>query len=180
MSYTDPGTGITVDAKARGLVAHEDTAYTEWGTSGSVRIEPDGSGRGPSLTLAPSWGAERLWSAGDARGLAPDGTVDPGSRLEAELGYGFPVLDGCGVATPHVGWSRAGESDALRLRQRLKLGASQWRLESEFAEENRTFRAGYGYRAGDFLDLGVEASRREAANDVAPGHEMMLRARMRW
>ena len=185
LSYTDPGTGITVDAKARGLVAHEDTDYTEWGASGSVRIEPDGSERGLSLTLAPSWGAdsggaERLWSAGDARGLAPDATVDPSSRLEAELGYGFPVLDRRGVATPHVGWSRAGESDALRLRQRLKLGASQWRLESEFAEENRTFRAGYGYRAGDFLDLGVEASRREAANDDAPGYEIMLLARMRW
>ena len=83
LSYTDPATGITVDAKARGLVAHEDTDYTEWGASGSVRIEPDASGRGLSLTLAPSCGAERVWSAGEARGLAPKGTVDPGSRLEA-------------------------------------------------------------------------------------------------
>ena len=186
LSYTDPATGITVDAKARGLVAHEDADYTEWGASGSVRIEPDASGRGLSLTLAPSWGAdsggaERLWSAGDARGLAPEGTVDPGSRLEAELGYGFPVFDGRGVATPHAGWSRSGESEALRLGQRLKLGASEWRLESEFGEENRTFRAGYGYRLRDFLDLGVEASRREAANDeTARGHEVRLNVRMRW
>ena len=186
LSYTNPATGITVDAKARGLVAHEDTDYAEWGASGSVRIEPDASGRGLSLTLAPSWGAdtggaERLWSVEDARGLGTrDDAFEAESRLEAEVGYGISVFGGRGVATPHAGWSRAGESEALRLGQRLTLGASEWRLESEFAEENRTFRAGYGYRAGDFLDLGVEASRREAANDDAPGHEIMLRARMRW
>ena len=186
LSYTDPATGLTVDAKARGLVAHEDTNYAEWGASGSVRIEPDASGRGLSLTLAPSWGAdsggvERLWSLEDARGLGTrDDAFEAESRLEAGVGYGISVFGGRGVATPHAGWLRAGESESLRLGQRLKLGTSQWRLESEFGEENRTFRAGYGYRAGGLLDLGVEASRREAANDDAPAHEVMLRARMRW
>ena len=90
------------------------------------------------------------------------------------------MFDGRGVATPHAGWSRSGESETLRLGQRLKLGASEWRLESEFGEENRTLRAGYGYRLRDFLDLGVEASRREAANDDAAGHGIELRVRMRW
>ena len=37
-----------------------------------------------------------------------------------------------------------------------------------------------GYRPADFLDLSVEASRREAANDDGPGHGIALRARMRW
>ena len=185
LNYTDPATGITVDAKARGLVVHEDAHYSEWGASGSVRIEPDGSGRGLSLSLAPAWGAdsggvERLWSAGDARGLAPDGAVEPESRLEAEMGYGFSVFDGRGVATPHAGWSRAGEDEALRLGQRLRLGASEWRLESEFGEENRTYRAGYGYQMRDLFDLGVEASRYEAVNDDAPEHGVMLQIRARW
>ena len=152
LSYTDPASGITVDARVRGLAAHEDTDYSEWGASGSVRIEPDASGRGLSLSIAPSWGvdsggAEQLWSAGDARGLAPEGTVDQGSRLEAELGYGFTVLDGLGVLTPYGGWSRSGESEALRLGQWLSLGPSVWRLESEFGEANRAFRVGYGYPA---------------------------------
>ena len=185
LSYTDPATGITVDAKARGLVAHEDTDYTEWGASGSVRIEPDASGRGLSLRIAPTWGAdsggaERLWSAGDARGLAPDGTVDPGSRLEAEVGYGFSVFGGRGVATPQAAWSRAERGEALRLRQRLNLGASEWRVESEFGEANRTLRAGYGYRPGNALELGLEAIRCEATNDDAPGHAVMLHARIQW
>ena len=85
-----------------------------------------------------------------------------------------------GVATPLAGLTRSGENETLRLGQRLEFGAFEWRPESELAEENRTLRAGYGYRVGDFLDLGVEASRREAANGDAPGHEITLRARMRW
>ena len=185
LSYTNPASGITVDARVRGLAAHEDTDYSEWGASGSVRIEPDASGRGLSLTLAPSWGAdsggaEQLWSAGDARGLVPEGTVDPANRLEAELGYGFTVLDGRGVATPYAGWSRSGESEALRLGQRLNVGTSVWRLESEFGEANRAFRVGYGYRLRDFLDLNVEASRREAANDNAGEHAIGFRLTARF
>ena len=175
-----------VGANARGLIAHEDADYSEWGASGSVRIEPDASGRGLSLTLAPAWGAasgdaERLWSLEDARGLgANDDAFEPGSRLDAELGYGISVLGGRGVATPHAGWSRSGESETLRLGQRLKLGASEWAAEGAFGEDARTFRAGYGYRRGDALDLSLVATRRDPANGDASEHGLMLRARMRW
>ena len=44
LRYTDPGTGFTVDAKARGLVAHEAADYAEWGVSGTVRIDPGAGG----------------------------------------------------------------------------------------------------------------------------------------
>ena len=147
LRYTDPATGLTVDAKARGIAAHEDTDYAEWGT----------------------------------RGLgARDDAFEPRSRLEAEAGYGFSVFGGRGVATPRAAWSRAERSETLRLGQRLELGVSEWRLESEFAEETRTYRAGYGYCPGNALDLSLEATRREAANDDAPEHEITLRARLRW
>ena len=43
-----------------------------------------------------------------------------------------------------------------------------------------TLRAGYGYRPGNALELGLEAIRREAANDDAPGHAFMLHARIQW
>ena len=71
-SDTDPGSGLTVQAKVRGLVAHEDTDYREWGASGALRVAPGADGRGLTLTVAPAWGAaeggaERLWSHRDTR-----------------------------------------------------------------------------------------------------------------
>ena len=185
LRYTDPATGLSVDAKVRGLVAHEDANYSEWGASGSVRIEPDASGRGLSLTLKPVWGAaeggaQRLWSAGHTPGLAADGAAEPRSGLEAEMGYGLSVLHGRGVATPFAGLTRSGERETLRLGQRLKLGLSEWKLQGAFGEERRSFSAGYVYRLDGAFDFDVELIRREPANDDAPEHGMMLRARMRW
>ena len=186
LRYSDPSRRLAVDARARGLVAHEDADYREWGASASVRIDPDASGRGLSLSVTPAWGAagggpERLWSLPDARGLAADDAFEPGTRLDAELGYGLSVLGGRGVATPHLGFSRAGERETLTLGQRLRLGrASEWRVEGAFADDGRVWSAGYGYRLGGALDFGVEATRREAANDDAPEHGIRFRARLRW
>ena len=93
VSYADPTTGITVEAKARGLLAHEDADYTEWGASGSVKIDPGAAGRGLSLSLSPAWGAdsgnaERLWGLADARGLAGNDELRAGraSRRRGRLG----------------------------------------------------------------------------------------------
>ena len=185
LAWTDPARGLTVEAKARTLIAHEDADYREWGASGSVRIEPGASGRGLSLTLAPAWGAaeggaQRLWSLRDARGLAPDAEAPGGSRLEAELGYGFAVFGDRGVATPYAGLSRSETGETLRLGQSLRLGASQWKVESAFGEAERTYTAGYGYRLRGDFELGVDATRREAANDDAAEHEIMLRLGARW
>ena len=156
--YSDPGAGLTVEAKARGLVAHEDTDYSEWGASGSVRIDPGASGRGLSLTLTPAWGAasggaERLWSARDARGLATNDAFEPVGRLDAEAGWG--VRAGGGVATPFAG---LGLSDA----------------------GDRTWRSGVRWTLGPDMAFGVEGTLREAGNDNAAEHGLMLRAGMSW
>ncbi len=73
MSYVDPASGLTAEAKVPGLVAHEDTDYSEWGVLGAVRIAPGAVVRGLPLSLAPAWGAdsggaEQLRSHRDARG----------------------------------------------------------------------------------------------------------------
>ena len=179
--------GIAVEGAVRGLLAHEDEDYREWGASGSVRIDPGASGRGLSLTLRPTWGngVERDGAAvGAARRLGAReraSAFEPERRLDAELGYGLSVLDGRGVATPYAGWSQAGERETLRLGQRLRLGqAAEWRVEGELGEDARTWRAGYGYRLGSGLTFTTEASRREPANDDAPEHALVLRASMRW
>ena len=59
--------GLTMELSVRGLLAHSESEYEEWGVSGSVRLDPGADGRGLSVRLgsargASSGGAERLWS----------------------------------------------------------------------------------------------------------------------
>ena len=103
--YADPTLGLTIEAAVRGLLAHEDRDYQEWGASGSLRIDP-GAGQGLSLTLAPTWGAttsgvDGLWSRQTTAGLAPQGTRQtPTGRVNAEIGYGLAAPFGTGLLTP--------------------------------------------------------------------------------
>ena len=103
---------LTIEGRVRGLVAHEDSGYREWGASGSIRVQPGESGRGFSLSLAPVWGeaasgAERLWSARDARELEPSRAFEAEGRLKAEVGYGAAVPHARGVMTHYAGLTLA-------------------------------------------------------------------------
>ncbi len=158
--YTDPALGLSMEAKVHGLMAHETGGYEEWGASGSLRLGPDESGRGLSLWLRPSWGAassgvERLWSLRDAADLTANDEFDQTGRLDAELGYGVAGPDGVGVVTPYAGF---GLSEA---------GDRSWRL-------------GTRWKLGQDATLELEGTRREPADDDAPTHGVMLRARFRW
>ena len=159
--YTDAGSGLTVEANARTLVAHEDSGYEEWGAGGSVRLDPGASGRGLSLTIAPVWGTpssgvDRLWSARDAAGLAPGGEFEAESRLEGEIGYGLGAPRGLGLVTPYAGLSLAGG------------GGRAWRL-------------GARWNVAPDVTFGLEGTRSEPANDdETPRHGLMLRGVLRW
>ena len=156
LRYTHPG--VTVEGAVRGLVAHEEAGYEEWGASGAIRIDPGTSGRGLSFRLTPSWGhagstAERLWGLGDARGLAPDAEVEAGQRLDAELGYGVGAHPS--VVTPFAGLGLA-DGGARRLR----LGA-RWAL-------------------GPATSLNLEGTLVKAANDDKADHGLELTFSARW
>ena len=156
ISYTDSASGLTVEANARKLIAHEDSGYEEWGVGGSVRLDPGASGRGLSLSLAPVWGTpssgvDRLWSARDAAGLAPGGEFEAERRLQGEIGYGIAMFDGGFTGTPNLG---VGFSETAR---DYRLG---WRLTSA--------------RRGDpGFQVDLDATRREAA-DANAEHGLML------
>ena len=171
VAWEDPDTGLGVEARAGTLVTHEDSDYREWGASGSIRLAPDERGRGLSFRLAPTYGAassgvERLWSARDARGLAPQAEFEAGQRLEGELGYGLGLLGDRFTGTPNLGF---GLFDAAR---EYRIG---WRLTS-------TMRGDPGF------EVNLDATRREAANGNEPvsgagagaEHGVMLRAAIRW
>lgn len=149
------GSGFTVQVSARGLLAHADSDYEEWGVSGSVRLAPGEGGRGLSMRLGSSWGApaggaEQLWSGRSAAGLPGNGEFDPGARLDAEVGYG---LDGMGgLLTPYGGVS--------------------------VSEAMQSYRAGGRFRLGRRLSMSLEGERREGVNDV--DHGLALRGSLRW
>ena len=158
--YADPALGLAVEAKARGLVAHEDSDYSEWGASGSVRIDPGALGRGLSLTLAPAWGAasggaDRLWSLRDARAFAANDAFDPAERLDAEAGYGLGAFGGRGLMTPYAGIALS------------ETGGRAWRTSVRWT-------------LGPDVAFGVEGTRSEPANDDAPEHGLAFRATLRW
>ncbi len=151
---------VSAQATVRALVAHEDEDYKEWGTSARLTIEPGASGRGFSLSIAPTWGAaagaaERLWGAADARALAPDTDFEAGRRLDVEAGYGFGLALGRGVLTPFAGLSLADGGE------RVWRGGARWAL-------------------GPSVNLALEGTRREAANDNPPEHHAALAFGARW
>ena len=151
---------VTVEGRVRALALHEASGYEEWGASGSVRVDPSASGRGLSLTLAPTWGnassaVERLWSLRDPGGLASNADPEPGARLDAELGYGLRGPRGVGVATPYAGLGLAREGE-------------------------RAWRAGARWNIAPNFTLGLEATRREPSANAPPEHRLMLRGALRW
>ena len=126
VQYVDPALGLTIDAAVRGLLAHEDDDYQEWGASGTVRINPGATGQGLSLTLAPAWGAtasgvDGLWSRQTTAGLAPNTRRALAGRLNAEVGYGFAPFD-TGLLTPYAGTVLSDGADrAYRVGGRLQM-----------------------------------------------------------
>ena len=94
--------GFAVEVRARGLLAHEERDYEEWGVSASIGLSPGEGDRGLSMRVGSAWGAasggvERLWSQ---RALAGS-SFDPDARLEAEVGYGLDAMRG--LLTPYTG-----------------------------------------------------------------------------
>ncbi len=167
LSWADPGSGLSAEARVRALVAHQDSGYREWGASGSLRFAPGAYGRGPSFSIAPTYGApasgvERLWSARDARGLAPDGPFDPETRVESEIGYGVALWDDRLTGTPNAGFATGGGARDYRLG---------WRLVS-------------AVQSGPGFEVNLDATRREPADDSGAGtaveHGVLLRGAFRW
>ena len=134
VSYADPTLGLTVEGTVRGLLAHEADAYKEWGASGSVRLDPGATGRGLSVTLAPTWGAaasgvDGLWSRQTTQGLAPATQSAQRGRLAADVGYGFAAF-GSGLLTPYAGTVLSDGADrTYRVGTRVQLPGLTLNLE---------------------------------------------------
>ena len=157
LRYADPGTGLTLEGRARTLLSHGGD-YEEWGVSGLVRIDPGAAGRGMSLSVRPAWGrtasgVQGLWENDLIGGAAP--AHQAAGRVNAEIAYGLGAGPGLGVVTPYarLGLGSAGA-------QWWSMGA-RWQLVPE-------------------ASLSLEGTRHEAADDDRPEHGLMLRGALRW
>ena len=140
----------------------------ERGIAGSLAWDPDPSSeRGFAFKLqqtvggSATGGMNALLSRRTLEGLAAndDGGDLQRRRLEATLGYGFPLFGDRFTGTPEVG---IGLSDADR---NYKVG---WRL--ELARSDRVS-----------FNVSLDATRREPANDDwDPDEEIGLRLTARW
>ena len=158
LRYADPMLGLMLETRARGLIAHEDDSYEEWGLSGSVQLDPGRAGRGLMLRLASGWGmtesgTRALWERQGRMGpgLQPGGEM--GSRFSAEWSYGLDVPWRLGVLTPYGGVDMAGRGRRLRL--------------------------GWRYELGQSLSLSLDGERRETSH-ARPQHGLMLRTSLPW
>ena len=172
LTLSDPKRGLQAELRGRGLLTHESKGFRERGLSGSLAWQQKpGSERGAKVTLSQtvggssSGGADALLARGTLEGLAANDNGDGGDlksrRLELRLGYGLSAFGDRFTMTPEVG---VGLSDTGR---DYSLG---WRLVRRSA-------------GGDIgsLELSLEATRREAANDdVPPEHGIGLRLTARW
>ena len=159
LRYADPGRGLTLETRARTLLAHEDGGYEEWGLSGSLSLDPGRPGRGLALRLDSGWGStnsgtEALWRRQTTAGLAPQHEQAAQGRIRAEWGYGLDVPWTHGLLTPYGSVELAGGgSRALRLGWRFELGRS--------------------------LSLDLAGERRETLQ-ARPQHGLMLRMSLPW
>ena len=145
--------GFTVEVRARGLLAHEERDYEEWGVSASIGLSPGEGGRGLSMRVGSAWGAasggvERLWSQ---RALAGS-SFDPDARLDAEVGYGLDAMRG--LLTPYTGVA-------------LSSGGESWR-------------AGARFRFGERFTMSLEGDLKETEQGDGPVHGVALRGSLRW
>ena len=151
---------LSVEVSARGLVAHEDTAYEEWGFSSSISYAPSEDGRGLSMRLGSAWGAtqsgvQSLWNQQDASGLARSTAFEAAQRLQAELGYGIAGRGGNSLWAPFIA-VQAADGGGQALRTGLKL------------------------TSGPDFEVGLELGRRQGRPGAAPEHAVQLHGRLHW
>ena len=165
LGWADPSRGLDMALKVHGLAVHAADGYDEWGVTGQLRLVPGGNaGRGLSMSLTPSYGADpagsgRLWALPASAGLAAtNGGAEPTSRFDAEAGYGMALLGDRFTGTPNVGF---GLSETAR---EYRMG---WRLTS-------------AVRGDPGFEVSLDATRREAVNDDEAEHGVMLRSLIKW
>ena len=163
LAFVNAAQGLMAEVSARGLVAHEAPGFRDWGVSVSLRYDPTpSSDRGPSVSLAPSWGgsasggAAALLGRETLSGLAANGAAAAGGRLDAEAAYGLAAFNGRATGTPYLGVGLSEAANEVRVGYRL------------------------GLPRQDRLELAIEGTRRQSTlGGTTPEDGVMIRLAVR-
>lgn len=171
LAVANRASGLSLDLKARGLLAHEAAGFQDWGVSAALAYDLlPASDQGLSLALRQSWGAtasggmdallDREALAGLRHTTAAAEHLPAAGRLEGEAGYGIALFGGAFTGTPNLGF---GLSDGGARDYRVG-----WRLTPVLPEAP-------GY------EVSLNVTRSESADGGAPPeHGALLRATLRW
>ena len=117
LGFTHEGSGLSLDARGRMLLIHQDRNFKDWGAAVALRIQPRSEAGGLSFSLEPSWGnasggAQTLWQGGadvwrtaGVPGVGAMGPTAPGGAVPAggdQPGHGGATGQG-GPASPGAG-----------------------------------------------------------------------------
>ena len=177
LSWSDPENGVSAELRGRGLLTHESGGFRDRGLAGGLAWAPGRDGRGPSLKLVHTVGAQATGGvdallgrrhlgglAANDNGSGVDDLAD--RRLELRMGYGFSV-----------------PGDRFTLTPEAALGLSNGRREYLLG-----WRLGLVQGTPGALELRFEATRSETAGAGEPGsgagappeHAVGLRVSARW
>ena len=126
--YSNVAKNLTAEGEARYLVSHSED-YDEWGFHGEVRIDPGADGRGLSISFNPSLGQPQrvlasLWARDGPGSLPADERQSVDGRLDAQVEYGLPAVEGRGLLAPYARLSLAGRGGDFRVGSRLEIGST--------------------------------------------------------
>ena len=169
ITFAEPESGLKLELKARGLIAHEAHDLREWEVSAALSYDKrHATERGLKMSLEQSWdaassgGMESLLERGTLTGLTVNDNAPAKSRLVGEIGYGLAAFGDGFTGTPHAGfgYSSDGAHD-------YKVG---WRLTP----------ARPGGPSDPGFEFGFEVNRKEAANGDTTDQGAMLSTTIRW
>ena len=160
VEYAHTKLGLGIEARGRYLLAHQKSAFDEWGASLTLKLDPGADKRGLWLALAPVWGAEasqveQMWGSADVVQAGADAATKPGlspAQVEFDVGYGLVTYEGAGLLTTYGGVSMAGpDSNGYRLGGRIELG--EW-IDLSVEGERTTQAGGAEHQVALYSHLG--------------------------
>ena len=144
IQYANPVSGLGLELRANVLPLYSEDDYREYGFSISASSSPGIGGEGLAMAVATSLGPQTgstaaLWREKLLGAANASDNLAESLTLNAEIGYGFPVVGSRGVLTPFGGFRlRNGGGQQMRTGVRFgrMVSARPWNL--ELSGEQRT------------------------------------------